>query len=928
MKLSASLAAVSFAACSLFAAAQVVPHRLSQAAPFTSPVALAGTVSHRLATAQHLGHLAGDTQLTHMTLALQPTDAQEAALTQLLHDQQDPASASYHHWLTPSQFGGQFGVSDDDLAIVKNWLTSRGFTVEDVTASRNAIHFTGTAATVESAFGTSLQTYTRNGQTFFDNGTELNVPAALAGIVRGVTGLSSYRVMPPQATKVQRAASPQLTSNNSHFLVPWDFRQIYGMNTLTGAGFDGTGVKIVVVGQSAIDTTQISNFQTLTGQTQKLPTIILVPTTGTSTAVSGDEGESEVDIEYTGGSAPGAAIQFVYTGNSKNNGVFDSLAYAVNNALAPIISVSYGACEADVSASISSLEAILRQANGQGQTVIVSSGDQGAATCDADQGSSGKFTTASAGLTVSYPASSAYVTALGGTQLSDGAGTYWSTSNNGFGGSALGYIPEVAWNDSANYPTASPNYVSATGGGASKLFGKPSWQTGNGVPADGHRDLPDVSFPSSAAHDGYLVCSAEAANESCTATKFSQVAFGGTSLAAPNFAAMMAIIEQANGKTGGLGNINPSLYQLAAGSSASTIFHDITSGNNMVPCTGGSANCSSTVVGTNGTVGYTAVVGYDLVTGIGSVNAPALQAALKATVTTLPTPTVSLSASPSAPTLNQAVTFTSSVAGTAGTATGTIIFAVDGATIGSPVTLVSGTATYAYSGFTVAGGHTVTATYSGSTAYATASASLSITAAVTGSFTIVASPTPQTVTAGTTASETITVTPVNGFTGAVGFTASLISGSGTFHGCYVLPATTVAAGSAATSTMTIYTSNASPCAAGSAVPLNFTGAVAANAAPATGLGRTGWVMLSATLFGIFSLRRRIRYADALLAALLSVALMLGVAGCGSGGTSAATTTTTTTVTNAGAGTYTLQVNATASANTSIGASSQFVLIIR
>src|SRR6202030_2944033 len=120
------------------------------------------------------------------------------------------------------------------------------------------------------------------------------------------------------------------------------------------------------------------------------------------------------------------------------------------------------------------------------------SGDSGAAGCDP------LFATqATKGLAVGMPASMPYVTAVGGTEFNEGSGTYWNATNNASNGSALFYIPEVAWNDSS-----SVNGIEAGGGGASTLFSKPIWQTGQGVPSDGARDIPDLSFSASANHDG------------------------------------------------------------------------------------------------------------------------------------------------------------------------------------------------------------------------------------------------------------------------------------------------------------------------------------------------------------------------------------------------------------------------------------------
>lgn len=719
--------AVLFGLCTAVLPAQGPARRLAAVPAATEArVALSGDGGNRHHERAELqGALPGETALVGMSLVLKPTEAQDAALSQLLLDQANPASPSYRQWLTPEQFGARFGVADADLTILENWLQSRGFAVNAVAGSRNRITFSGTASAVEGAFGVRMQRYRRGSQTFYENANAVQMPASLAAVVGGVTGLSSYRLPAPQQQRVAAvpqaaAAAPAYTSSSgNHYIVPWDFRQIFGINTLISSGFNGTGIKIGVIGQSAVDPTQLTYFQQKTGQTVSLPTMVLVPNTSASAKVPGDEEESELDLEYAGGSAPGASVQFIYTGcanattgNCNNNGVFDALSYAITSNLAPILTLSYGGCEAeDASYANSTVEPLLRQSNAQGQTILVSSGDTGAAGCE----TSAAPKTAIAGLAVSYPASSAYVTAVGGTQLNSDSSTYWSSTNNSSLGSATGYIPEVAWNDTASYGS-----LSSSGGGFSKIFSKPSWQAGTGVPSDGHRDVPDVAFPASVTEHAYLICDAYApctsGSQSFTLSSTGRDggAVGGTSASAPTFAGMVAVIEQANGGKA-LGNLNPSLYALAEGPSAGTIFHDITSGSNIVACTAGTPDC------TTGSMGYTATTGYDLVTGLGSISAPDLRSALAGYAGS--TARIQLAVSTTVPAVGAPVTFTTTVSGSGATPGGTVTYSVDGVVVGSAA-VASGVATYTYAGFPNTGAHTLSAAYSGDTAYAAGSASL------------------------------------------------------------------------------------------------------------------------------------------------------------------------------------------------------------
>ncbi len=911
-----------------------------------SRVALPGTNGSRHHEhAALLGMLPGETALSSMSLVLKPTEEQDAALTRLLADQSNPASSSYQQWLTPTQYGARFGVADADLTILENWLQSRGLAVNAVATSRNRITFSGTASAVENAFGVELKQYRRANQTFFENADAVQLPASLAAVIGGITGLSSYRLPAPQGKRAAvaqaKTTSPDYTtSTGTHYIVPWDFRQMFGINTLISSGYTGSGIKVGVIGQSAVDTTQLTYFQQKTGQTVSLPTMVLVPNTSASAKVAGDEEESELDLEYASGTAPGAAVQFIYTGCANattgvcnNNGVFDALSYAITSNLAPILTLSYGGCEAeDATYATSTLEPLLRQANSQGQTILVSSGDSGAASCE----TSGTAKTATAGLSVSYPASSAYVTAVGGTQLNSDSSTYWSGSNNSYLGSAIGYMPEIAWNDTAAYGS-----LTSSGGGFSKIFGKPSWQTGTGVPSDGHRDVPDVAFPANVSEHAYLICDAfdpcisSAQNFTLSATGRDGGGVGGTSASAPNFAAMLAVIEQANGGKS-LGNINPILYALAAGTTGSGIFHDITAGTNIVPCTTGTTDC------TTGSFGYTTTTGYDEVTGLGSIAAPALLTGIKslsaAGITKL-TPTVGLTASNSTPTLNTAVTFAATVAdGSATTPTGTVTFAIDGTAVGSAVALASGTASYTLTtGFTTTGSHTITATYAGDTNYLAASNSLTLTVSTTastsgGGISMTSAPASLTVVSGTAGTEAITIVST-GFAGALTFRAALTSSTtSTFPYCLSITPVTLAANATQVATLTVNT--VSTCSTTGGVSLSRA-ATPASLTSDEGLSTRRNVAIAALaggMFAVFGLRRR-KFTGGLLVLLLGV-LIAGLSGCGSGGsssTSASTgtgTTGTTATTPTAKGTYGLQISAYSSANPTISASTAFTLVVQ
>ena len=619
------------------ALALLVPFAAS-AQTSTIPARLAGQINesiltnlpgntHPLARPQYdQGRMDPSLKMERITMMFQPTAAQKADLDLLLAALQNPTSPSFHQWLTPAQFGGRFGLAPADLQNVTAWLQARGLNVVESPDSKNFIVFEGTAAQVESAFHVEMHNYATSDAKFYANSAEPSVPADLASVVAGFRGLNSYHVKPRAIRKTPLGNTPQpnFTSaiSGNNFVAPGDFAQIYDLDALYAAtpAIDGTGQTIVVVGQSNIVPADIAAFRIASGLPAKAPIVTLVPTSTDPGVLSsaGDEQESSIDIEWAGAVAKNATIQFVYSGN----GVNDALQYAVSQNFAPIISMSYGNCEAmNPLSEIESFVAIAQQANSQGITIVSSVGDGGATDCDGDLGNY----PAIVGLSVDVPGSLPYVTGVGGTEFNEGgSSSYWKAASNGVDvlTSALSYIPEKSWNDSST-----TNGLSAGGGGASSVFGKPTWQTGSSVPNDGARDVPDISINASPVHDPYLACvqftpkNSSTFTSSCLNGTFrysdsSLQAYGGTSFGAPTFAGILALINQKTGSTG-QGNVNYILYPLAA--SSPSAFHDITTGDNTSPCVVGTQDCSTT-----GSVGFVAGSGYDQATGLGSIDATIL----------------------------------------------------------------------------------------------------------------------------------------------------------------------------------------------------------------------------------------------------------------------------------------------------------------
>jgi hypothetical protein len=436
------------------------------------------------------------------------------------------------------------------------------------------------------------------GESHFANAGEPSIPAAIEPLVSGIQGLDDFHPQPGQSRRVllsgesaPNSVVPLFTNSaGTHYLAPDDFATIYNLMPLYNAGYDGSGQRIVVAGESAVDLADIRTFRALFSLPKNDPQLVLVPGS-LDPGFNGEQDEADLDIEWSGAVARNANIIYVY---STDAGL--SAFYAVDQNLAPIITFSFGLCEQQKSsAALTVTRAVAQQANAQGITWLAATGDSGAAGCDPPF----KASQASGGLGVSFPASLPEVTAVGGTQFDEGDGAFWSAFNSSTFASARSYIPERGWNESGTGGLAS------SGGGLSVVFPKPSWQAGPGVPDGNARAVPDVSL-SAASHDGYLIVGGGL-----------PFPVSGTSAAAPSFAGILALVNQYQELNGvetrsGQGNINPNLYSLAQ--TTPGVFHDVTTGDNIVPCATGRPGCST------GTIGSTAGPGYDPVTGLGSVD--------------------------------------------------------------------------------------------------------------------------------------------------------------------------------------------------------------------------------------------------------------------------------------------------------------------
>ena len=706
--------ALACALCSLTGVLNAQQSRISKAIDNQQRVTLSGHMHPKARPEDDQGRVAPGLLIPYVTLVLKQSESQHADLAQLLQEQQTPGSANYHRWLTPEQYAERFGVTTDDLSKISAWLESQGLTIAAVARGRNWIAVNGEAARVESAFQTEIHEYVSGSEKHFSNASEPSVPAALAGVVGSIRGLNDFRMRARSVSHKRDASAapaPKYTSRDGEtFIAPDDLAIIYDISPLYAAGISGQGQSLVIAGQTEVNLSDIQQFRSSYGLPANNPQTLLVPGALDPGISQTDLPEADLDLEWSGAAARDAKIIFVYSSD-----VIQAVEYAIDQDLAPVISQSYGSCEPETPSSDAfAFQQMGQQANAQGMTWFAASGDSGGADCD---------DTENPGLSVDMPGSVPEVTSMGGTEFAEGGAQFWSSSNSSTGASVLSYIPETSWNDSAEDGTPS-----ASGGGASIYFTKPTWQTGPGVPSDNARDVPDVSLSASADHDGYFVY-----------TGGSLQVYGGTSVPAPTFAGIVTLLNQYLVSIGaqsspGLGNINPRLYSLAQ--TAPSAFHDVTTGNNIVTVSCGrrSSGCTATPVG------YSAGVGFDQVTGLGSVDVYRLITAWKGGTSSVPPPpgaSITLMSNLRTVAVSDSVFLIATVTGANGaTPVGTVQFSVSGMSLGSAALVGSGgsaTATLTVSGNQLpAGSGTITAVYSeGSSSSVTASVTVSVSGTAT-----------------------------------------------------------------------------------------------------------------------------------------------------------------------------------------------------
>ena len=675
------------AAVPALAALPAVAPQITGAIDDASVVTVAGSHASAIALATDKGAIDGATVLPHVVLTLKRPAALQKAFDTLVANQQKPGSAEYHQWLKPADLR-QYGPAQADIDKVSAWAQKHGLVVNSVSPSGMTIDVGGRADQLGRAFRTEIHGYALKGEAHIGNNGDVAIPAALAPVLSGVT-LSNFFPKPNLVSKSPQFTIPVGGGKDYYAVVPTDFATIYNLKPLfngtsqLGTPITGAGVTIAVIEETDILSKDWDKFRTFFGLSGYKGTLTSLHPAGCGDpGRNGNEVEAAIDAEWSSAAAPDATIvEASCPSTGTTFGVETTLQNMVETAASPatIYSISYGGCESGNGLSfLTGWSNLVEEGASEGISIMVSSGDSGS-SCDRDVIDSN-------GLGPNGLASNPYDTSVGGTDFYDTAlgedSTYWAKNNRKQPGrgSALSYIPEIPWNNSCASSILAENAAKETGlqycnsanqgseqngvggtGGVSAYYSKPDWQPTSllGMPNDGARDQPDISLFAANGIWGhfYLICMSDSANGGYPCrykgTEAFNQAYGGTSVAAPAFAGIIALESQLHsleGESPLLGNPAPRLYQLAQlqfsnaqqlsqcnatlGNkiSSACVFNDVTAGDNAQPCYAGTPDCYTNKDSTMG-IGvlstslstlqpaFPAQPGYSLATGLGTVNA-------------------------------------------------------------------------------------------------------------------------------------------------------------------------------------------------------------------------------------------------------------------------------------------------------------------
>jgi kumamolisin len=481
----------------------------------------------------------------------------------------NPFSSGYGHYLTPAQVARQFGASPAAIHKISAWLTGQGFQIVNASPLHTNLVVRATAAHIASAFGVTLQTRALDGRTFFGPSAAPVLPSAIAPLVTSITGLTNFAHVlhtPTMMTGLAGSVEQPSAGNCSLYgllggITRDTIARTYAYDQLYNKGFQGQGMKIGVVELGdPYSRSDVANYATCNGDQLHLRNVEV----DSPLAAGTGGGEATLDLEMIAGLAPQAEILDYQTPQADNVGYLDALNKIAADDQVQVVSASYGAGEDQFDAGyMAQFNNTLEVLAVEGISVYISSGDCAAFT----DGVYGQ-------LAVSFPASAPWAIGVGGTSLQGST--------------------EIAWSDTNPNHEACQN-TWGTGGGLSKNKGfvRPLWQTGTGVQnqySTGTRQVPDVA----AVADNISVY------YTGTSSPLGWTLVGGTSAAAPMWAAGTLLVDQALQKQGKalLGGV-PTLYQIANHPATFHPFHDITQGNNLY---------------------YQAGPGWDYATGLGTPN--------------------------------------------------------------------------------------------------------------------------------------------------------------------------------------------------------------------------------------------------------------------------------------------------------------------
>jgi pseudomonalisin len=528
----------------------------------------------------HLLRSADPGESLAMSLTLQVRHHKE--LDGLITAEQQPGSPDYHRWLSPEQFTERFAPSSASYAALVDWLEKQGFTVRRW-PNRLRIDFAGSVAQVTDAFRVRMNRYRQRGRDVLANENAPSLPLEFHDTIAFVR-LNTF----PLADRLVRVVT---SGTQVDTMAPRDMYTAYDMEPLLGRGIDGSMQTLAVVARADFDVGSVTTFQNQFGVPVRTPLRVFPgrnPGIGSVNGVClgirdpyqrqqcivGEEDEVLLDVEWASAMAPGASVLVDISDTDIDASLLDVVTHHPE---AKTIALSFGSCERLDNSSLQLFEPMYAQAAAQGQTVLVAAGDSGADGCQDGRSAS-----------VNVLGSDPNVTSVGGTALDPGFDA---------AGNATAYVSERVWQDRDG----------AGGGGPSTLVAKPAYQAAPGVPIDGFRSQPDVSLMTSPSQAGYVAIFQR------------QVAVvGGTSAAAPSWAGIVAMLNQAV-QADGLGALNHTLYALGRSQYAEhgvPVFHDVTAGDNS----------------SDGVAGFSAGPGYDLATGLGTPDVDVLARAVVAAV--------------------------------------------------------------------------------------------------------------------------------------------------------------------------------------------------------------------------------------------------------------------------------------------------------